>query len=260
MSKNIHNLQTGIKKRHELSVIKPLLKHLNINLETVNNSERPDFIIMHENRKIGLELVELAPSSKFAHKQNKNSKGPSITAISLQKIKEAKKEYEKILAARNENIAINVKFKLTAYWLRYNAKDFIKQVTKEIDDLRSSDTKKFQSFNTILSGDKVDTIYVESVTLISNKIEQPIAVSIQGQYLQPITQEDFNSGINDKLRKVADYKKLKENADIQEYWLAVAIFAKEPFEFWNAPYTLPCDIGYSRIFLIQYDGIRELNY
>lgn len=68
MSKNIHNLQTGIKKRHELSVIKPLLKHLNINLETVNNSERPDFIIMHENRKIGLELVELAPSSKFAHK------------------------------------------------------------------------------------------------------------------------------------------------------------------------------------------------
>ena len=54
------------------------------------------------------------------------------------------------------------------------------------------------------------------------------------------------------------YKKLKENADIQEYWLAVAIFAKEPFEFWNAPYTIPCDIGYSRIFLIQYDGIREL--
>ena len=94
--------------------------------------------------------------------------------------------------------------------MRYNAKDFIKQVTKEIDDLRSSDTKKFQSFNTILSGDKVDTIYVESVTLISNKIEQPIAVSIQGQYLQPITQEDFDSGINDKLRKVADYKKLKE--------------------------------------------------
>ena len=249
MSKNIHNLQTGIKKRHELSVIKPLLKHLNINLETVTNSERPDFIIMHENRKIGLELVELAPSSKFAHKQNKNSKGPSITAISLQKIKEAKKEYEKILAARNENIAINVKFKLTAYWLRYNTKDFIKQVTKE-----------FQSFNTILSGDKVDTIYVESVTLISNKIEQPIAVSIQGQYLQPITQEDFDSGINDKLRKVADYKKLKENADIQEYSLAVAIFAKEPFEFWNAPYTIPCDIGYSRIFLIQYDGIRELNH
>ena len=108
MSKNIHNLQTGIKKRHELSVIKPLLKHLNINLETVTNSERPDFIIMHENRKIGLEL--------------------------------------------------------------------------------------------------------------------------------------------------------KENADIQEYWLAVAIFAKEPFEFWNAPYTIPCDIGYSRIFLIQYDGIRELNH
>jgi hypothetical protein len=101
ISKNIHNPQTGIKKRHELSVIKPLLKHLNINLETVTNSERPDFIIMHENRKIGLELVELAPSSKFAHKQNKNSKGPSITAISLQKIKEAKKEYEKILAARN---------------------------------------------------------------------------------------------------------------------------------------------------------------
>ena len=203
---------------------------------------------------------ELQASSDSDIKQNKNSKGPSITAISLQKIKEAKKEYEKILAARNENIAINVKFKLTAYWLRYNAKDFIKQVTKEIDDLRSSDTKKFQSFNTIVSGDKVDTIYVESVTLISNKIEQPIAVSIQGQYLQPITQEDFDSGINDKLRKVADYKKLKENADIQEYWLAVAIFAKEPFEFLNAPYTLPCDIGYSRIFLIQYDGIRELNY
>ena len=164
------------------------------------------------------------------------------------------------LSLKNENIAINVKFKLTAYWLRYNAKDFIKQVTKEIDDLRSSDTKKFQAFNTISSGDKVDTIYVESVTLISNKIEQPIAVSIQGQYLQPITQEDFDSGINNKLRKVTDYKKLKENADIQEYWLAVAIFAKEPFEFWNAPYTIPCDIGYSRIFLIQYDGIRELNH
>ena len=89
---------------------------------------------------------------------------------------------------------------------------------------------------------------------------EPIAVSIQGQYLQPITQEDFDSGINNKLRKVTDYKKLKENADIQEYWLAVAIFAKEPFEFWNAPYTIPCDIGYSRIFLIQYDGIRELNH
>lgn len=258
MSKNMHNPQTGIKKRHEISVIKPLLKHLKINLGDVTNSERPDFIIIHDNRKIGLELVELAPSSKFAHKQNKNSKGPSITAISLQKIKEAKKEYEKILVTRNENIAIDVKFKHIAYWLKYNTNDFVKQVTKEIDNLRLSDTKKFQSFNTISSGSKIDTIYVESVTLISDQLEQPLVVSMQGQYLQPITQEDFNSGINDKLKKIDDYKKLEKNADVQEYWLAVAIFAKEPFEFWNAPYTIPLNVGYSRIFLIQYDGIREL--
>lgn len=244
------NLDT--KKKNELESIKPLLAYLNISLDQVICQERPDFVISLNDKKIGLELVSICPSTKFC----KGKENASIAAISHKKRLEAKEKYKEVLIKRNENIVIDINFKPSAFWLTNDRKHFADKVIEEIEHLRNTYHDKFISCQEILSDENVNTSYIESIQLICSNMIEPLVVSIQGQPIQRITQLDFEKGIESKIDKLIKYKEV--NINIEEFWLAVIVHHDEPYEYWEVPYMLPNNIGYQRIFLIQYGDVKEL--
>lgn len=240
------------KKNTERSYIQPLFDYLKINEGSIIETESPDFIILYNGQKVGIELVTICPSSKF------DSKGRSLSVLSKQKRKDALKYYEKLLAERNENILIDVQFKRVAFWNTERKHIFIKQVADEIEHLRNVYTDKFFAGEVISSGKDENIKFVESIQVVLDNTPEPHVISPSLEYLNKITQDDFNQCLRGKLEKLFRYKLLKENESVQEYWLVIAIHYNEPYEFWTVPYELPLNNGYKRIYLIQYDGIKEL--
>lgn len=157
----------------------------------------------------------------------------------------------------NEKIVVEVIFKQSAFWLNKYDNRIINQIVEEIEKLRASDKELLQP-NKLITCNNLLTQYVESYKVISMELESPIVMSLQEQQFLWINQEDFNQCLNEKIKKYNKYKSYERNSDIQEYWLAIAIHEKEPYMFWDCPYQLPEELCYSRIFLIQYDGIKEL--
>lgn len=240
------------KKNTERSYIQPLFDYLKITKDSIIETESPDFIITYEGNKIGIELVTICPSRKFDPKRR------SLSAISKQKRMDALKYYEKILADRNENILIDVQFKRIAFWNTERKHNFIKQVVDEIENLRSAYKANFLAGEVISSEQDENIKFVESIQVVLDNTPEPHVISPSLEYLNKITQDDFNQCVCDKFEKLYKYKRLKKNKDVQEFWLAVSIHYNEPYEFWTVPYEPPQNNGYKRIYLIQYDGIKEL--
>ena len=244
--------QQGEKDKNEFATIRPLLNYLGICEDIVAKDERPDFTFMYNGHIVGLELVTICPSSKY------EAKGRSLAAINNIKRQKAIEGYQQFLIERNENIVIGVKFNRNAFWNHEPLHIFVNKVIKEIEDLKSLHKEKFLAGERISNNCNTEIRYIEFVELISIYTEKPLVLSLSGQVMQRITQADFNQFVTKKYKSLKDYKQLKKNCDIEEYWLAVAENIKEPFEFWDAPYDLSTNTGYKRIFLIGYEGVREL--
>ena len=240
------------KKNTERSYIQPLFDYLKITEDSIMETESPDFIILYNGKKVGIEHVTICPSRKF------DSKGRSLSVISKQKRKEALKYYEKVLVDRNENILIDVQFKRVAFWNTERKHIFVKQVVNEIEYLRSAYKANFIAGEVISSEQDENLKFVKSIQMVLEHTPEPHVISPSLEYLNKITQDDFNQCISSKLEKLFQYKRLKKNENVQEYWLAITIHYNEPYEFWTVPYELPQNNGYKRIYLIQYDGIKEL--
>lgn len=239
--------KTDDKKEEEKSIIHPLLEKLRINPDTVDNIESPDFAFTFEGRKIGLELVRCCPSRQY-------NNGRSLAVCNYFKIHRAMKAYEDLLRDRSENVILDITFSDNVYWSNEKEDVFVERVVKEIDFIRNN------KINDVIKhrNPKDNTLYVEDVNLILPSHDEPHVHSVCGQSLQRITQKDFDDCIGSKISKVQKYKSKIENKDIEEYWLAVAILNREPYEFWNFTYKLPTELGYKRVFLIQYDGVKEI--
>ena len=240
------------KKKKEFETIKPLLKYLNINIAFNPNQDNPDFKFEYKGKIVGLELVTCCPSSKY------DSNRKSIAAINQEKRHEAIVRYQKILQERNENLIVEVDFNHNAFWHAEPISKFVDHVIKEIEDLRTNNKEKFLSFNKI-SAENIDSLqYVESIKLVPLDFGEPIVLNKSGQVMQQINQEDFDHCAKKKYQKLFKYKSQEKNSDIDEYWLAVAEHIKEPYEFWDVPYDTSANTGYKRIFLIGYEGVREI--
>ena len=242
------------KKKEEFETIKPLLKYLNINIAFDPNQENPDFKFEYNGKIVGLELVTCCPSSKY----DSEGKSKSIAAINQGKRRDAIKRYQKILQERNENIIVEVKFNHNAFWHAEPKNKFVDHVIKEIEDLRTNNKEKFLSFEKISAENNDGLQYVESIMLVPLDLGEPLVLNKSGQVMQQINQEDFDQCAKKKYQKLYEYKSMEKNSDIDEYWLAVAEYIKEPYEFWDAPYDTSSNTGYKHIFLIGYEGVREL--
>lgn len=241
------------KKEQEIRAIQPLLEKYNAQIISDLTQERPDLILDYDGMKIGLEVVRCSPSAKF----NKKRKA-SLAAESCKYRKAGLKQYENLLLERDEKIAVDVRFKNAAYWITEPQKTFCNTVITEIEQLRKSNLARFYKGERVSGDKKMDTMYVESMQLIPIALEKALVVSLGGQTIQKATQDDFIYCLIPKMKKLAEYMEEEKNKDINEYWLAIPMFFQEPYEFWDVPYTIPQNCEYTRIFLVQYDEIREL--
>ena len=230
------------KKEKELCIIHSLLDYLHLSTYEIKENERPDFIFRHSGKTIGLELVRFSPSAFFDKHKN------SLALISHKQISRALNAYKQTLVNRNDYAAVEVEFKPAAFWQPARKRGFVEQVAIEIDYLRNAN-----------SDDNTKLQFVESVKVLCTNMPEPIVFSLRIQQMQWISQDRLNPCILEKSKKLQEYKLLESNADIEEYWLAIAVLEKEPFEFWDYPYTLPQNVGYDRVFLIQYNSIKELD-
>ena len=243
----------GKQKADEKLDIQPLVEYLQISSDAIRDSERPDFILQYNDKIIGIEHTSICPSVKY-----NNDKKSSLATICKMKRNTAIKAYEKILAERNENILIDVKFKHKAYWNTEKHHTFKTKVINEIESLRNTESNKFQCGSIVSNNDSIKTEYIESIQLILDHFPNPMVCDFSLQYVNKITQEDFDLCVNKKCKKLTQYKRLEMNATICEYWLVVTINLNEPYEFWNTPYSVSKECGYRRIFLIQYGKVKEL--
>lgn len=241
------------KKEQEIRAIQPLLEKYNAKIISDLTQERPDLILDYGGMKIGLEVVRCSPSAKF----NKKRKA-SLAAESCKYRKAGLKQYENLLLERDEKIAVDVRFKNAAYWITEPQKTFCITVITEIEQLRKSNLARFDKGERVSSDNNLDTIYVESIQLIPIVPQKALVISLGGQAIQKATQDDFINCLLPKMKKLAKYTGLEKNKDIDEYWLAISMYFDEPYEFWDVPYAIPQNCEYTRIFLIQYDEIREL--
>ena len=240
------------KKKKEFETIKPLLKYLNIDIAFNPNQDNPDFKFEYKGKIVGLELVTCCPSSKY------DSDRKSIASINQDKRHDAIERYQKNLQGRNENITVEVKFNHNAFWHAEPKNKFVDHVIKEIEDLRTNNKEKFLSFEKISAENNDGLQYVEYIMLVPLDFGEPLVLNKSGQVMQQINQEDFDQCAKKKYQKLYEYKSNEKNSDIEEYWLAVAEKIQEPYEFWDTPYDLSTNTGYKRIFLIGYEGVREL--
>lgn len=241
------------KDKKEFSTIRPLLKYLSISEEVATKEERPDFTFMYYGHKVGLELLTCCPSSKYEENGRR-----SLAAINKGKRLKAVEEYKQLLVKRKENIVIDIQFNRNAFWNHEPQHDFVNKVIEEIEDLRNKNKEKFRAHERIVSDNNIDTKYVESTLLVPINLGVPFVINNSGLSMQQITQDDFDRCVIKKYQKLYKYKKLEKNSIIEEYWLAVAVNDKEFYEFWDASYDTSLNTGYKRIFLIGYEGVREI--
>lgn len=242
------------KKIKEMRAIQPLVKQCKAHIISGLTQDRPDIILDYNGKVIGLEVVRCCPSAKF----NKKRKA-SLAAESCKYRKAGLKQYENLLLERDEKIAVDVRFKNAAYWITEPKKTFCITVITEIEQLRKSNIEKFDKGERVSCDNHINTIYVDSIQLVPIAFEKALVVSLGRQAIQQVTQEDFINCLTPKMKKLAKYTGLEKNKDIDEYWLAISMYFDEPYEFWDVPYAIPQNCEYTRIFLIQYDEIRELH-
>ena len=203
--------------------ITPIINHLKISWEDVEIGNRPDVVIKnYEGKVIGVENTEYHPTKRL---QETNS--------ILDKICE---DYEKILRERGD-IGFQLNIQFSDYMYSLKRIDRIK-VIEEIDYCRKH---------------KIDGIYICDVYKLG-VIKDDVAVARADAFIinYKIDYSEIQKCIDRKEKKLVEYKKLKKNQSIDEYWLNINIPLAEKAVYKQED-TYDVESGYKRIYLSTYE-------
>ena len=234
------NQKDKFQKEKERFLITWLLKKLKIRDEDVSFSTWPDFIINYEGKKIGLEFTE-------CHSLDIESNHKKGVAKTQNALYEVLNTYKDIILKRGEKSKIIfVTFEDCIYdVLRINKIE--KTIIDEIDAYREMQrTKNWRRFNYIDSVDEHD--------LQSDLLE----VSMSDGYVsQPAKPENVLVRINDKNKKLPEYKMKNQGLDIQEYWLVVD-FTQDRGTDIREFSMLNVETEYKRVYLTNYEDVVQI--
>ena len=234
------NQKDKFQKEKERFLITWLLKKLKIGDEDVSFSTWPDFIINYEGKKIGLEFTE-------CHSLDIESNHKKGVAKTQNALYEVLNTYKDIILKRGEKSKIIfVTFEDCIYdVLRINKIE--KTIIDEIDAYREMQrTKNWRRF-----------IYIDSVDehdLQSDLLE----VSMSDGYVsQPAKPENVLVRINDKNKKLPEYKMKNQGLDIQEYWLVVDFTQDRGTDI--REFSMPnVETEYKRVYLTNYNDVVQI--
>lgn len=235
----------------------PILKHLNVE-EKVIPSDSPDMLLDTEDgAKVGIEVVQSFPIEGKDGRYNKIR----------HRVSDACQAYEEKLEAEGrKGLLVWVSFLDEAYRHTVTYKRFKEVVMKEIplkcEQWEIEENLSVPAMRNLylerMTNGYFNTKYVDSasISLVPNWDGLQVTPVRTGYYL-PIAEESVISCIKKKEGKLANYKLIPENKDIQAYWLFICnpSGAFCDLEGFKAP---PVESSFDRIYITDGKKVLQL--
>ena len=260
---NIHlDLQElSPKHRIEYFEVKPILDSLGIELTQDCISDKPDFRFTYEGKEIGLETTRCYPPDALIHKNNKDQNKYEIGDKGVDAII---KKYKKYKTERREWVSLLIWFEDGLYYTLRDTSLTKKEIEKIENEVIEEIENHIYDYHSRKTMDKKETeLYNKHYKYVSDILwdepqEEKVILGSGGHAMpaRTIELEPLRNAISDKESKLAEYKQLEQNKEIDEYWLCINLplssrrflFDLEPFEMQS---------GYMRIYVTQFvDALR----
>lgn len=253
------------KKEREKKILRPLCLHLGVQVPDNPNQERPDFVIVVDKRRIGIEVTFCCPSKKNSH-----TKSYSVFAACNNRIQKAKAEYIERMKRGHDNRAIVLSLTPKTYCdtSGESEKEFVESFCQELSEcLNSYQSKPLNSLDDvveeIVSRTFEDDVvksqgYINTIDFVCYS-KEPIVAICDSHQTQYVKQTDLDEEFCVKNKKLEKYKEKVDNADISEYWLVLGIHEDEPYEFYDLHQIYnKKKCLFHRVFISQYGQINEV--
>jgi len=259
---NLDLQELSPKHRDEYFEIKPILDSLGIELMPDGISDKPDFRFTYEEKRIGLEVTRCYPPDALIHKNNKDQnkyeigdKGVDAIIERYKKYKTERGEWISLLIGFNDGLYYTLRdTSLTKKDIKIIGNEVIEEIENRIEDYHYC--KSIDKMTTELRNKHYK--YVSDI-LLDEPQEGKVLLGWGGHAMpaRTIELEPLKDAISNKESKLAEYKQMEQNKDVDEYWLCVNLprssrrflYDLEPFEI---------QTGYSRIYVTQFVSVRRI--
>lgn len=254
--------ELSIRHRKEYFEVKPILDSLGVELMQDNISDKPDFRFTYEGKIVGLETTRCYPPDALIHKNNKEQNKYEIGDKGVDAII---KRYKKHKTEREEWVSLFVGFYDGLYYaLRDTSltKEDIEKIGNEVIEEIENRIKDYHYCNT---ADKETTElrnkhYKYVSDILWDEPQKGKVILGYGGHAMPVRTielEPLRMAISNKERKLAEYKQLEQNKEIDEYWLCVNLPHSSRRFFYDIE-SFEIKTGYSRIYLTQFVSARRI--
>lgn len=250
------------KRRIEYFEVKPILKSLGIELRRVEVSEKPDFNFVYEGKKIGLETTRCYPPDALIHKNNKDQNKYEIGEKGVDTII---KKYKKYKTERGEWVSLFIGFQNGLYYTLRDTSLTKKDIERIGNEVIEEIEKHIEDYHNCKTIDKKTTeLHNNQYKFVSDILwdepqEGKVLLGWGGHAMPAKTIEidSLRNAISSKENKLAEYKQLEKNKDVDEYWLCVNLpRSSNRFHFDLAPFEIQS--GYSRIYVTQFVDVFRI--
>lgn len=260
---NYHLVLQDMSSKHitEYFEIKPILDRLGVELMQNGISDKPDFRFTYEGKIIGLETTRCYPPDALIHKNNKEQNKYELGEKGVDAIIN---KYKKYKTERGEWVSLLVRFENGLYYTLRDTSLTKKDIERIGNEVIEEIENHIEDYHNCITIDKKTTeLHKKRYKYVSDILwdepqEGKVILGWGGHAMPAMTIEldSLRNAISGKESKLAEYKQLEKNKDIDEYWLCVNLpcssnrfhFDLEPFEILS---------GYSRIYVTQFDKARR---
>ena len=257
---NLHELSP--KHRKEYFEVKPILDSLGIELNQDGISDKPDFRFTYGGKIVGLEVTSCYPPDALIHKNNKEQNRYEIGDKGVEAIV---KRYKKYKTERGEWVSVFIGFydglyytlrdtSLTKKDIEIIGNEVIEEIENRIEDYHYC--KTIDKMTTELRNKHYK--YVSDI-LWDEPQEGKVLLGCGGHAMpvRTIELEPLRNAISNKESKLAEYKQLEQNKEIDEYWLCINLPPSSRRFFYDLkPFEI--QTGYSRIYVTQFVDARRI--
>ena len=244
-----------MKHRNELIAVEPVLYDINEHIKNILLCDKPDVKVKtKEGIVLGIEVIECHPSSIKTNK--KKSLTHAYKKIDYaceqctQKFKDENKEHEYGY----------VYFTEEAYKTNLRPKEFASKVVEEIERhirndqyLSNPHLLGLEKFEEMSEHGEFDYLYVEGINIWTDPSLSTAILASHAYWVKDMNDCYINHCLEEKEKKLVEYKKMEENKNITEYWLVINLPSSEEHDFENYVQQNKLNTEYERVYLTQWN-------
>ena len=222
------------KQLKELDMVSAILRDKGIAQDACICSDRPDILIRINNTEtIGVEVV--------TYRSSNNAEAENAF------YKQILQEYVKILDSKNEKrYLVSIQLKSDFLSNIQIFKKAQKEIFMEINLLRNQPQNRKQ------------TKYIDEVSFEEINIRHSEVIWSFAYIFTQVEENKLIQVIDEKNKKLCQYKALQQNSEITEWWLVVFFPESEHTDFRNLSLTMTIQSDYNHIFLTEYTGYKQI--